>query len=81
MTLSLSNHPPRPCENHRTSSSPSPNWASRSSRPGTPWSRSSGPRGSMWRKGRSALDAVELMNAGWNYRREHFDIAIRRPSS
>jgi len=26
--------------------------------------------GSPW-KGRSALDAVELMNAGWNYRREH----------
>ncbi|MGH9719648.1 MAG: amidohydrolase [Bryobacteraceae bacterium] len=26
--------------------------------------------GSPWR-GRSALDAVELMNAGWNYRREH----------
>ena len=26
--------------------------------------------GSPW-KGRSALDAVELMNAGWNFRREH----------
>ena len=26
--------------------------------------------GSPWR-GRSALDAVELMNVGWNYRREH----------
>ena len=26
--------------------------------------------GSPWR-GRSALDAVELMNAGWNFRREH----------
>lgn len=26
--------------------------------------------GGPWR-GRSALDAVELMNAGWNYRREH----------
>ncbi len=26
--------------------------------------------GSPW-KGRSALDAVELMNVGWNYRREH----------
>jgi aminobenzoyl-glutamate utilization protein B len=26
--------------------------------------------GAPWR-GRSALDAVELMNAGWNYRREH----------
>ena len=26
--------------------------------------------GSPWR-GKSALDAVELMNAGWNYRREH----------
>jgi aminobenzoyl-glutamate utilization protein B len=26
--------------------------------------------GSPWR-GRSALDAVELMNTGWNYRREH----------
>lgn len=26
--------------------------------------------GSPW-SGRSALDAVELMNAGWNYRREH----------
>jgi aminobenzoyl-glutamate utilization protein B len=25
-----------------------------------------------WR-GRSALDAVELMNAGWNFRREHLD--------
>ena len=26
--------------------------------------------GAPWR-GRSALDAVELMNVGWNYRREH----------
>jgi len=29
-----------------------------------------------WR-GRSALDAVELMNAGWNFRREHLDPAQR----
>ncbi|MCA1585510.1 MAG: peptidase dimerization domain-containing protein [Acidobacteria bacterium] len=29
-----------------------------------------------WR-GRSALDAVELMNAGWNYRREHLRIQQR----
>ncbi len=32
--------------------------------------RSAHGAGSPWR-GRSALDAVELMNAGWNYRREH----------
>jgi aminobenzoyl-glutamate utilization protein B len=32
---------------------------------GAPWS------------GRSALDAVELMNAGWNYRREHLRQAAR----
>jgi aminobenzoyl-glutamate utilization protein B len=29
-----------------------------------------------WR-GRSALDAVELMNAGWNYRREHLRLQQR----
>lgn len=28
--------------------------------------------GAPWR-GRSALDAVELMNVGWNYKREHLD--------
>ncbi len=32
--------------------------------------RSAHSAGSPW-SGRSALDAVELMNAGWNYRREH----------
>ena len=32
--------------------------------------RSAHAAGGPWR-GRSALDAVELMNAGWNYRREH----------
>ena len=32
--------------------------------------------GSPWR-GRSALDAVELMNVGWNYRREHLRISQR----
>jgi aminobenzoyl-glutamate utilization protein B len=32
--------------------------------------------GSPWR-GRSALDAVELMNAGWNYRREHLRLQHR----
>jgi aminobenzoyl-glutamate utilization protein B len=32
--------------------------------------------GSPWR-GRSALDAVELMNAGWNYRREHLPLTHR----
>jgi aminobenzoyl-glutamate utilization protein B len=32
--------------------------------------------GAPWR-GRSALDAVELMNAGWNYRREHLPLAQR----
>ena len=32
--------------------------------------------GSPWR-GRSALDAVELMNVGWNYRREHLEISQR----
>ena len=31
---------------------------------------------SPWR-GRSALDAVELMNAGWNYRREHLRLHQR----
>jgi aminobenzoyl-glutamate utilization protein B len=32
--------------------------------------------GAPWR-GRSALDAVELMNAGWNLRREHLRLAHR----
>ncbi|MBI4478072.1 MAG: amidohydrolase [Acidobacteria bacterium] len=32
--------------------------------------------GAPWR-GRSALDAVELMNIGWNYRREHLRIQQR----
>jgi aminobenzoyl-glutamate utilization protein B len=32
--------------------------------------------GAPWR-GRSALDAVELMNAGWNYRREHLRLTQR----
>jgi aminobenzoyl-glutamate utilization protein B len=32
--------------------------------------------GSPWR-GRSALDAVELMNIGWNFRREHLPLAHR----
>ena len=32
--------------------------------------------GAPWR-GKSALDAVELMNAGWNYRREHLRLQQR----
>ena len=32
--------------------------------------------GAPWR-GRSALDAVELMNVGWNYRREHLELPHR----
>ena len=32
--------------------------------------------GAPWR-GKSALDAVELMNVGWNYRREHIRIGSR----
>ena len=32
--------------------------------------------GAPWR-GRSALDAVELMNAGWNFRREHLRLSHR----
>ena len=32
--------------------------------------------GAPWR-GRSALDAVELMNSGWNYRREHLRLSQR----
>jgi len=32
--------------------------------------------GAPWR-GRSALDAVELMNVGWNYRREHLRLSQR----
>jgi len=32
--------------------------------------------GAPWR-GRSALDAVELMDAGWNYRREHLRLSQR----
>lgn len=32
--------------------------------------------GAPWR-GKSALDAVELMNAGWNYRREHLRLQHR----
>jgi aminobenzoyl-glutamate utilization protein B len=38
--------------------------------------RSAHSAGSPW-AGRSALDAVELMNAGWNYRREHLRIQQR----
>ena len=34
--------------------------------------------GAPWR-GRSALDAVELMNVGWNYRREHLRLAAAHP--
>src|SRR4029079_13508699 len=32
--------------------------------------------GAPWR-GRSALDAVELMDIGWNFRREHLPLAQR----
>jgi aminobenzoyl-glutamate utilization protein B len=32
--------------------------------------------GAPWR-GRSALDAVELMNIGWNFRREHLELSQR----
>jgi len=32
--------------------------------------------GAPWR-GRSALDAVELMNIGWNFRREHLELTQR----
>ena len=32
--------------------------------------------GAPWR-GKSALDAVELMNIGWNYRREHLRLQHR----
>ncbi|WP_028666112.1 amidohydrolase [Runella zeae] len=32
--------------------------------------------GAPWR-GRSALDAVELMNIGWNFRREHLEVTQR----
>ncbi|HEX6215668.1 MAG TPA: amidohydrolase [Vicinamibacterales bacterium] len=35
--------------------------------------------GAPWR-GRSALDAVELMNIGWNYRREHLRLSQRSHS-
>jgi aminobenzoyl-glutamate utilization protein B len=35
--------------------------------------------GSPWR-GRSALDAVELMDVGWNFRREHLPLAHRSHS-
>ncbi|MEX2299813.1 MAG: amidohydrolase [Bryobacterales bacterium] len=38
--------------------------------------RSAHSAGSPW-MGRSALDAVELMNAGWNYRREHLRLQQR----
>jgi aminobenzoyl-glutamate utilization protein B len=38
--------------------------------------RSAHSAGAPWR-GRSALDAVELMNIGWNYRREHLRLAHR----
>ena len=36
--------------------------------------------GAPWR-GRSALDAVELMNIGWNYRREHLRSSTARTTS
>ena len=39
--------------------------ASRRTAPGAPW------------RGKSALDAVELMNAGWNARREHLRLQQR----
>jgi len=38
--------------------------------------RSAHAAGSPW-SGRSALDAVELMNIGWNYRREHLNLQHR----
>ncbi len=38
--------------------------------------RSAHSAGAPW-SGRSALDAVELMNAGWNYRREHLRLQQR----
>jgi aminobenzoyl-glutamate utilization protein B len=38
--------------------------------------RSAHAAGAPWR-GRSALDAVELMNIGWNYRREHLRLQHR----
>lgn len=38
--------------------------------------KSSHAAGSPW-AGRSALDAVELMDAGWNYRREHLRLQQR----
>ena len=38
--------------------------------------RSAHSAGAPWR-GRSALDAVELMNIGWNYRREHLRLQHR----
>lgn len=38
--------------------------------------RSAHSAGAPW-AGRSALDAVELMNAGWNYRREHLRLQQR----
>ena len=38
--------------------------------------RSAHAAGAPWR-GRSALDAVELMNIGWNYRREHLRLQQR----
>jgi aminobenzoyl-glutamate utilization protein B len=38
--------------------------------------RSAHSAGAPWR-GRSALDAVELMNIGWNYRREHLRLQQR----
>src|SRR5215813_5071698 len=38
--------------------------------------RSAHAAGSPW-SGRSALDAVELMNVGWNYRREHLRLQQR----
>jgi aminobenzoyl-glutamate utilization protein B len=38
--------------------------------------RSAHAAGAPW-QGRSALDAVELMNAGWNYRREHLRLQHR----
>jgi aminobenzoyl-glutamate utilization protein B len=38
--------------------------------------RSAHAAGAPW-SGRSALDAVELMNVGWNYRREHLNLQHR----
>jgi aminobenzoyl-glutamate utilization protein B len=62
--------------NPRVSMGPSPNTNGLVSVEYTFKGESAHAAGAPWR-GRSALDAVELMDVGWNFRREHLRLATR----